>query len=78
MLKETSIWFDYSGILGASSDVIVDDETVLETKCPYTERNQTIEEAVKWATFCLEKSESEQGYSLKKATCTDIRSKNLL
>ena len=33
-VKETGIWFDSSGILGASPDGIVDDETVLETKCP--------------------------------------------
>ena len=62
-VKETGIWFDSSGILGASPDGIVDDNTVLETKCPYTERNNTIEEAVKSKTFCLEKSESGQSYA---------------
>jgi len=36
-VKETGIWFDSSGILGASPDGIVDDKTVLEMKCPYTE-----------------------------------------
>ena len=65
-VKETGIWFDSSGILGASPDGIVDDKTVLEMKCPYTERNNTIEEAVKSKTFCLEKCESGQGYALKK------------
>ena len=54
-VKETGIWFDSSGILGASPDGIVDDETVLEAKCPYTERNVTIEEALKSRTFCLKK-----------------------
>ena len=38
IVKDTGIWFDSSGILGASPDGIVDDETVLESKCPYTER----------------------------------------
>jgi len=65
-VKETGIWFDSSGILGASPDGIVDDETVLEAKCPYTERNVTIEEALKSRTFCLKKSESGRGYALKK------------
>ena len=65
-VKETGIWFHSSGILGASPDGLVDDETVLESKCPYTERNLTIEEAVKSKTFCLEKSESGEGYALKR------------
>ena len=66
-VKDTGIRFDSSGILGASPDGIVDDDTVLEAKCPYTERNLTIEEAVKSSTFCLEKCETKQtGYALKK------------
>ena len=66
-VEDTGIWFHSSGILGASPDGIVDDQTVLEAKCPYTERNMTIEEAVQSsATFCLEKCESEQCYTLKK------------
>ena len=65
-MTETGIWFDSSGILGASPDGLIDEETVLETKCPYTEQNLTIEEAVKSATFCLEKCESGHGYALKK------------
>lgn len=65
-VKETGIWFHSSGILGASPDGIIDEETVLEVKCPYTERNITIEEAVASTTFCLEKCESGQGYALKK------------
>ncbi|PFX18644.1 Alkaline nuclease [Stylophora pistillata] len=65
-IKETGIWFDSSGILGSFPDGIVDDETILEVKCPYTERNVTIEEVVKSKKFSLEKSESGQGYVLKK------------
>ena len=65
-VKETGIWFHSSGILGASPDGIIDEETVLEVKCPYTERNQTIAEAVGSPTFCLEKCESGHGYTLKK------------
>ncbi|KAM7452193.1 hypothetical protein ABFA07_000377 [Porites harrisoni] len=66
IVKDTGIWFDSSGILGASPDGIVDDETVLESKCPYTERNLTIEEALNSTSFCLKKSESGQGYALRK------------
>ena len=65
-VKETGIWFHSSGILGASPDGIVDHKTALEAKCPYTERNLTIDEAVQSsATFCLDKSDSGE-YVLKK------------
>lgn len=65
-VKGTGIWFHSSGILGASPDGIIDEGTVLEVKCPYTERNLTVAEAVESATFCLEKCRSGQGYALKK------------
>ncbi|PFX33887.1 hypothetical protein AWC38_SpisGene1217 [Stylophora pistillata] len=65
-VKETGIWFYSSGILCASPDGITDEETVLEVKCPYTERNLTIVEAVVSATFFPEKCRSRQGYALKK------------
>lgn len=65
-VKGTGIWFHSSGILGASPDGIIDEGTVLEVKCPYTERNLTVAEAVESATFCLEKCTSGQGYALKK------------
>ena len=66
-VQETGIWLDSSGILGASPDGIVDDQTVLEAKCPYTERNLTIEEAVDTSkSFCLEKSQDGHGFVLKK------------
>lgn len=64
-VKETGIWLDGSGILGASPDGIVAGDSVLEVKCPYTERNMTIEEAVNTSpNFCLKKTESGQ-YALK-------------
>ena len=65
-VTETGIWFHSSGILGASLDGIVDEETVLEVKCPYTERNLSIEEAVKSTAFCLDSNESGLSYELKK------------
>lgn len=66
-VQETGIWLDASGILGASPDGIEDDETVLEAKCPYTEKNLTIEEAIATSpTFCLKKAQDGSGYVLKK------------
>ena len=64
-VKETGIWLDGSGILDASPDGIVAGDSVLEVKCPYAERNMTIEEAVNTSpNFCLKKTESGQ-YALK-------------
>ena len=43
----------------------MDEDSVLEAKCPYTERNMTIEEAVNTSpNFCLKKTENGQ-YALK-------------
>lgn len=65
-VQETGIWLDASGILGASPDGIEDDETVLEAKCPYTEKNLTIEEAIPASpTFCLKKSTGWQWICFK-------------
>ena len=63
---ETGIWLDASGIIGASPDGLVDENSALEAECPYTERKMTIEEAVNTSpNFCLEKTEGGQ-YALKK------------
>ena len=57
-VQETGIWLVASGILGTSPDGIVDDETVLEAKCPYTERNLTIEEVIVTSpTFCFKETD---------------------
>ena len=62
-VQETGIWLDASGILGASPDGIVDDETILEAKCPYTERNLTIEAIIVTSlTFCFKKAQDGNGY----------------
>lgn len=63
---ETGIWLDASKIVGASLNGLVDEDSVLDVKCPYTERNITIKEAVNTSpNFCLEKTEYGQ-YALKK------------
>ena len=66
-VQETSIWLEASGILGASPDGGVDHETILEAKCPYTERSLTLEGAIITSpTFCLAKAQDGNGYVLKK------------
>ena len=56
-VKETGIWLDESGILGASPDGLVEANAVLESKCPYTQRNMPIEEAINSPNFYLKKDE---------------------
>ena len=45
-VQETGIWLDSSRILGAFPDGIVGEDSLLEAKYPYTEKNMAIEEAV--------------------------------
>ena len=72
-VQETGLWLDGSGILGACPDGIVDEDSVLEAKCLYTERNMTIEEAVNISPdFCLKKTDSGQ-YALKEELPIGIR-----
>ena len=74
-ILKTGLEVKETGILGASPDGIIGEESVLEVKCPYTERNLTIAEAVGSATFCLEKCKSGHGYALKKDHLYCIRSR---
>lgn len=62
---ETGVWLDESGVLGASPDGLVGEDHVLEVKCPYTQRNQTLEESLKHKTFCLKQTENRV-YELKR------------
>ena len=60
---KAGVWLPESSVLGASPDGLVGDDSVLECKCPYTHRNETILEAVKVKDLCLE---SKYGpYALK-------------
>jgi hypothetical protein len=56
---------DESGILGATPDGLVGNDSLLEVKCPYTQRNLTIAEGAECGTFCLEKMEDGK-FTLKK------------
>ncbi len=53
-----------SGILGASPDGFVGASALLEVKCPYSQRNSTIAEAVTLPSFCS--CAEGEGWSLKK------------
>lgn len=61
---ETGVWLHESGVLGASPDGLVGQDHVLEVKCPYTQRSQTLEESLKHKTFCLVQNEGK--YELKR------------
>ena len=51
----TGVWLDPSGVLGASPDGLIGNDSVLAVKCPYTQRNATITQALKSSNFCLER-----------------------
>ena len=38
-VQDTGLWLDSSGVLGASPDGLIGRRSVLEVKCPYTQRN---------------------------------------
>ena len=57
-VMETGIWLDTSGVLGASPDGLAGDDAVIEIKCPYTQRNMMIADAVLEDKFCLGRSQN--------------------
>lgn len=59
---QTGLWLHESGVLGASPDGLVGDDSGIECKCPYTHRNATIKEACGHKDFYLE--EKEGNYTL--------------
>ena len=63
-VAETGIWLDPNGVLGASPDGLIGQNHVLEVKCPYTQRNLTIAEAVLNDSFCLKRNH-DGTYQLK-------------
>lgn len=60
---KAGVWLPKTSVLGASPDGLVGDDSVLECKCPYTHRNETILEAVKVKDLCLESKYGQ--YALK-------------
>ena len=57
MVEESGLWLETSGILGASPDGLVGSNALLEVKCPLTQRDCTISEAVESGDFYIEKSD---------------------
>ena len=60
---DCELFLSKSGILGASPDGLVEPSALIEIKCPYSQRNSTIAEAVKAPAFC--RCVEGQGYALK-------------
>ena len=65
---ETGVWLHKCGLLGASPDGLVGDNSVLEAKCPYTQRNLTIEEAIAANNFYLGRKVMVTGIKCKGST----------
>lgn len=61
---DSGLWLSRSGVLGASPDGLLGEDAILEVKCPYTQRNATIAEAVEQKDFYIQKDE-EGTYQLK-------------
>ncbi|XP_034090046.1 uncharacterized protein LOC117558146 [Gymnodraco acuticeps] len=50
---DAGLFVSESGVLGASPDGLVQPSALLEVKCPHSQRNMTIAEAVQLPSFCL-------------------------
>jgi hypothetical protein len=62
-VKPTGIWLHQSGVIGASPDGLVGDDSLVEIKCPFSKRLDTIEEAVADRTFYVQML--DESYILK-------------
>ena len=54
-IEKCGIWLDLSGMLGASPDGLIGKDVLLEIKCPFTQKESTIEEAVCSSKFFIVK-----------------------
>lgn len=61
---DSGLWLSRSGVLGASPDGLVGEDAIVEVKCPFTQRNATIAEAVEKKDFYIKKNE-EGSYKLQ-------------
>ena len=64
-VQESGIWLQLEGMLGASPDGLIGANGLLEIKCPFSQKDSTIEEAVSAGNFyiyiylvCLEPAKS--------------------
>ena len=56
-VRGSGLWLAPSGILGASPDGLVGETDIIEVKCPFRWRENTVEEAVQEKTFYLHQGE---------------------
>ena len=64
-VEESGLWLQLSGMLGAFPDGLIGKNALLEVKCPFTQRDSTIEEAVASGNFYIKKND-EGHYELDK------------
>lgn len=71
-VQNSGLWLSASGILGASPDGLIGGNEILEVKCPFTQRNMTIDEAISTCKdfFCLKRMER---LNLRPSMFTGIR-----
>jgi hypothetical protein len=55
-VQKSGLWLDVSGMLGASPDGLVGDDAVIEVKCPYSQRNITVQEAAMAKDFYIDQT----------------------
>lgn len=53
-VSPTGLWLHSSGILGASPDGIVEDDAIVEVKCPFKHRMSTAEEIQQDSKYCFD------------------------
>ena len=71
-VEESGLWLQLSGMLGASLDGLIGKNALLEVKCPFTQRDSTIEEAVASGNF-YKKRMMKDTTNLTKNTVTGIK-----
>lgn len=64
-VEDSGLWLDPSGMLGASPDGLIGSNSIIEVKCPYTHRPNTIDEAIQTKQFYVNKTK-ENNYETNK------------
>lgn len=73
-MEESGHWLQLPGMLGACPDGLVGKNVLLEVKCPFTQRDSTIKEAVASGNFYIKKRKMKDTLNLTKNTITGISS----
>ena len=64
-IQERGVFLSDSGLLGGSPDGTVADDVIIEVKCPYSARNETIRQAAERKDFFLELDKVTDSLKLK-------------